>query len=148
MLATFSLAGSLYLVGVGGVLISKPSLMFTPDGVWKEFGIGQNPERYTPFPFWLFCLAWALVSYFIIVMLEPYIFGTNAQLPLTASAAAALNAYNNSSRRNSNRKNIVEDSDSEDGVKLPNGYYVLNKKATRLSGVPKYVYLGPQEPEE
>lgn len=81
-------------------------------------------------------------------MLEPYIFGTNAQLPLTASAAAALNAYNNSSRRNSNRKNIVEDSDSEDGVKLPNGYYVLNKKATRLSGVPKYVYLGPQEPEE
>ena len=153
MFATFSLAGSLYLVGVGFVLIYKPSLMFTPDGVWKEFGIGQNPERYTPFPFWLFCLAWALISYFIIVMLEPYIFGqgsTNAQLPLTASAAAALNVYNSSSRKNNNtnRKNIVEESNSEDDVKLPNGYYVLNKKATRLSGVPKYVYLGPQEPEE
>jgi hypothetical protein len=29
---------------------------------------------------------------------------------------------------------------------LPKGYYVLNKKATKLSGVPKYVYLGSEEP--
>ena len=33
-------------------------------------------------------------------------------------------------------------------VTLPKGYYVLNKKATKLSGVPKYVYLGAEEPSE
>jgi hypothetical protein len=150
MFTTFSLAGSLYLVGVGLVLLAKPSLMFSPDGDWKEFGIGQDQERYTPFPFWLFCLVWALVAYFIIVSMEPQIFGpgANALAPLPL-AAAAINAYNVPRRNNgSNRKNIVSDSDSDAGVELPKGYYVLNKKATRLSGVPKYVYLGPEEPQE
>jgi hypothetical protein len=32
-------------------------------------------------------------------------------------------------------------------VELPKGYYVLNNKATRLAGVPKYVYLGEEMPE-
>ena len=150
MFTTFSLAGSLYLVGVGLVLLAKPSLMFSPDGDWKEFGIGQDQERYTPFPFWLFCLVWALVAYFIIVSMEPYIFGpgANALAPLPV-AAAAINAYNVPRRNNgANRKNNVSDSDSDAGVELPKGYYVLNKKATRLSGVPKYVYLGPEEPQD
>ena len=150
MFTTFSLAGSLYLVGVGLVLLAKPSLMFSPDGDWKEFGIGQDQERYTPFPFWLFCLVWALVAYFIIVSMEPQIFGpgANALAPLPL-AAAAINAYNVPRRNNgANRKNNVSDSDSDAGVELPKGYYVLNKKATRLSGVPKYVYLGPEEPQE
>ena len=150
MFTTFSLAGSLYLVGVGLVLLAKPSLMFSPDGDWKEFGIGQDQQRYTPFPFWLFCLVWALVAYFIIVSMEPQIFGSgaNALTPLPL-AAAAINAYNVPRRNNgSNRKNNVSDSDSDAGVELPKGYYVLNKKATRLSGVPKYVYLGPEEPQE
>ena len=150
MFTTFSLAGSLYLVGVGLVLLAKPSLMFSPDGDWKEFGIGQDQQRYTPFPFWLFCLVWALVAYFIIVSMEPQIFGpgANALAPLPL-AAAAINAYNVPRRNNgANRKNNVSDSDSDAGVELPKGYYVLNKKATRLSGVPKYVYLGPEEPQE
>jgi hypothetical protein len=149
MFTTFSLAGSLYLVGVGLVLLAKPALMFSPDGDWKEFGIGQDQQRYTPFPFWLFCLVWALVAYFIIVSMEPQIFGpgANALAPLPL-AAAAINAYNVPRRNNgSNRKNNVSDSDSDAGVELPKGYYVLNKKATRLSGVPKYVYLGPEEPQ-
>ena len=150
MFTTFSLAGSLYLVGVGLVLLAKPSLMFSPDGDWKEFGIGQDQQRYTPFPFWLFCLVWALVAYFIIVSMEPQIFGpgANALAPLPL-AAAAINAYNVPRRNNgANRKNNVSDSDSDAGVELPKGYYVLNKKATRLSGVPKYVYLGPEEPQD
>ena len=151
MFTTFSIAGSLYLVGVGIVLFMKPSYMFTPDGDWKEFGIGQNEDRYSPFPFWLFCLVWALVAYFLVVLMEPTIFGQverNMNMPLAAVAAAAA-AYNNSSVRGNARMNrYANDSDSDGAVELPKGYYVLNKKATRLSGVPKYVYLGPQEPQE
>jgi hypothetical protein len=148
---TFSIAGCLYLMGVGIVLFMKPSYMFTPDGDWKEFGIGQNEDRYTPFPFWLFCLSWALVAYFLVVLMEPIIFGPTPEAAAAAAAAAA--AYSNSIRNvrgNSrmNRYSDDSDSDAEGAVELPKGYYVLNKKATRLSGVPKYVYLGPQEPQE
>jgi hypothetical protein len=57
-------------------------------------------------------------------------------------------ASNNKPKRS---KKIVEDSDLvfDDEVEpevLPKGYYVLNKKASRLAGAPKYVYLGEEEP--
>jgi hypothetical protein len=150
MITTFSLAGAIYLVGVGIVLLLKPSYMFTPDGDWKEFGIGQREDRHTPFPFWIFCLVWALVSYMLVLLMEPYIFSP-VITPITplgpVTAAAISSLYNKPPRRNN--KNIApSDSDSDSAVELPKGYYVLNKKATRLSGVPKYVYLGPTEPSE
>ena len=40
--------------------------------------------------------------------------------------------------------NAVDFSEGTEG--LPNGYYVLNKKATRLSGMPKYVFIGSSPP--
>jgi len=155
MFTTFSLAGSLYLVGVGLVLFIKPQIMFTPDGDWKEFGIGQHKDRYTPFPFWLFCLIWAIVAYIIVVLMEPYTFGTypgNMNAPLSSALVSSAYLSNASVPKGNNGSNIRNrntntDSDSDAAVELPKGYYVLNKKATRLSGVPKYVYLGPQEPE-
>lgn len=152
MITTFSLAGAIYLVGVGIVLLLKPSYMFTPDGDWKEFGIGQSEDRYTPFPFWIFCLAWALISYILVLLMEPYIF-TQTITPITplgpVTAAAISNLYKTPNNRGRS-KNLAPsaESDSDSAVELPKGYYVLNKKATRLSGVPKYVYLGPTEPSE
>jgi hypothetical protein len=150
---TFAIAGSLYLVGVGIVLMIKPSLMFTPDGDWKEFGIGQREDRYTPFPFWLFCLTWALVTYFLVLVVEPYLFPEISRevykvdpLPVEVNEEVVMN----NKRRNNNRRRPVleEDIEVDEAMELPKGYYVLNKKATRLSGVPKYVYLGPEEPSE
>jgi len=55
------------------------------------------------------------------------------------------------SKNNARRvKKNVEDSDLvfDDEVQpagLKKGYYVLNKKASRLAGTPKYVYLGEEE---
>ena len=151
MFTTFSLAGTLYLTGVGIVLFIKPQFMFTPDGDWKEFGIGQSKDRYTPFPFWLFCLTWAIIAYVIVVLMEPYTYGSypeNMAVPLASVAYAANASRNNGSNAyNRRNRNLSADSDSDAAVELPKGYYVLNKKATKLSGVPKYVYLGPQEPE-
>lgn len=96
--------------------------MFTPDGRWKEFGIGKGTEKYTTFPFWMFCLVWAFISFSLILFLEP-----------TSHPVGNVSVHLNES---------VE----PQTVELPKGYYVLNKKATTLSGVPKYVYLGPEEP--
>jgi hypothetical protein len=139
---TFIFAGLLYLTGVAVVLVLKPSFMFTPDGVWKEFGIGKNESRYTPFTFWLFCLVWAFVSYIVIILVEPLFQRAESEFPMN-------------SRRN--RRNVRFENDSdlvfEDEFTgetmqsdLPKGYYILNRKASKLAGVPKYVYLGQEEP--
>lgn len=143
---TFAIAGGMYLVGVGIVLMIKPSLMFTPDGDWKEFGIGQREDRYTPFPFWLFCLIWAITCYFFILILEPYIF---PEVSREVYKVDPLPVKKNTRRRQPMIEEFVDDDlEVDEAMELPKGYYVLNKKASRLSGVPKYVYLGPEEPSQ
>lgn len=54
----------IYLGGITLVLYMKPALMFDAEGRWKEFGLKQN-DRHTWFPFWLYCLVWAILSYAI-----------------------------------------------------------------------------------
>lgn len=67
------LAFGLYIIGVGLVLFFRPSLMFQEGaGVWKEFGIGTAGQR-TVFPFWLFTIVWAIVSYVIATLGSVYL---------------------------------------------------------------------------
>jgi len=142
----FIISGALYLVGVAVALVVKPSFMFAPDGAWKEFGIGQDPKRYTSFPFWLFCLVWAVLSYVIVLTFIPLFVDMNEINDTTQEEPS--NVYRAKNNLRKSKKN-VEDSDLifDDEVQgLPKGYYVLNKKASRLAGAPKYVYLGEEEP--
>jgi hypothetical protein len=143
---TFIGAGVLYLLGVAAVLYIKPSLMFTPDGQWKEFGIGQNEDRYSPFPFWLFCLTWAIVSYVIVLILTPLV--TGVSIRRNNNTFNTTKNYNQRPKVNQAELDVdyAMNGDVNDSVELPKGYYVLNKKATRLAGVPKYVYIGAEEP--
>ena len=65
----------IYLGGITFVLYMKPALMFDAEGRWKEFGLVQN-TRHTWFPFWLYCILWALLSYSIATYLfkaEPHV---------------------------------------------------------------------------
>ena len=55
----------LYLTGVVVILYLKPHIMFTEDGRWKEFSLSADPAS-TRFPFWLFCIVWAILSYAIV----------------------------------------------------------------------------------
>ena len=127
-------SGLLYLLGVATLLALKPSFMFTTDGAWKEFGIGRNTEKYTVFPFWMFTLVWALVSFFTIQLL-----GTLGVLPgvewtriETASASGQSVASKTGSR-----------SGTPSGApELKPGYYMLNTEGTAAEGVPKYIYIG------
>jgi hypothetical protein len=141
-------AGVLYLLGVTAVLLIKPTLMFTPDGQWKEFGIGQDESRYSPFPFWLFCISWAILAYTIVVILT-VIMGeskvrnsrlVNAEQNVIASIRKNVSNIYSKGKNTQHELNAVDFSEGTEG--LPNGYYVLNKKATRLSGMPKYVFVG------
>ena len=124
---TFIFAGALYLVGVAVVLVIRPASMFDASGNWLEFGIGKPANKFTPFPFWMFCLVWALVSYVIVlVAYKVYPGSSAAAAPAPAPSEAALPV--------------------SQPIELPKGYYVLNRKATKLSGTPKYVYIGTEEP--
>ena len=149
---TFMIAGIVYLIGIAIILITKPSLMFTPDGDWKEFGIGQLDTRYTPFPFWMFCLVWAMVSYVLVLLFESVYTKRNSNINILTSDSKNVTSVSKKINRKNNYsdQSVLEEGDGEldlEAVELPKGYYVLNKKATKLSGVPKYVYLGP-EPQD
>lgn len=55
-----------YSAGLAAVLHFRPALMFNESGAWKEFGYHRAASsRYTIFPFWLFAIVWAIVSYTI-----------------------------------------------------------------------------------
>jgi hypothetical protein len=56
------LAIVIYTVGLAAVLHFRPSQMFNDNGTWKEFGYNRS-TRHTLFPFWLFSIVWAFVSY-------------------------------------------------------------------------------------
>jgi len=141
---TFIVSGALYLVGVAVVLVIKPSFMFTPDGNWKEFGIGQSEARYTTFPFWLFCLVWAVSCYVIVLLTLPLLMDTT---PVdTDSYPEPVYSRNNKKPRNKKveESDLVFDDEVEPVKTLPKGYYVLNKKASRLAGTPKYVFIAEE----
>ena len=61
------IALGIYIAGVALVLFLRPTLMFrSGSGAWKEFGLGSGgsgSDDYTLFPFWMFALAWAVISY-------------------------------------------------------------------------------------
>jgi len=128
-------SGLLYLVGISIILALKPSLMFSKDGNWKEFGIGRSRERYTWMPFWLFAILWAMISYMIVLVI---------------AGNTGLDGVSNvvKSKRNSMNMDQVETiSDKINKGELKKGYYVLNMNNTMKKGSPQYVYLGPEAPD-
>lgn len=126
-------SGILYLAGVALVLMFRPSLMFTDDGVWKEFGIGRSPNTHTWMPFWLFCILWSLISYLLCVLLAdvgvlPGLWVSHVEVDAPTASLPAPRIK---------------------GPKQPApGYYMLNTEGSGIEGVPKYIYLGPAAPGE
>jgi len=124
--------GLLYLTGIAVVLVLKPQYMFREDGRWKEFGIGRDPKNFTYIPFWLFAIIWAILSYVLIALLEETLLGEPSyqeEVPVSRNRNRSLNKRNNSPN-----------------IELTPGYYMLNESSTGRNGVPRYVYLGPEEP--
>jgi len=124
--------GLLYLTGIAVVLVLKPQYMFREDGRWKEFGIGRDPKNFTYLPFWLFAIIWAILSYVLVALLEETIFGESSYVEETPMPR--------NRNRSSNKRN------NSPNVELTPGYYMLNESSTGRNGVPRYVYLGPEEP--
>lgn len=135
----------LYLFGVALVLFFRPQFMFYKDGRWKEFGVGY--EGTTVFPFWMFCIAWAVFSYAI----GRTFFGHSVALVATV-AASRLSEDNSVEPLPVNvPSSAVESSGSsfaEASSPIKPGYYKLNSNASRKKGAPRYVYVGTELPDD
>ena len=116
----------LYLLGIAILLFFRPQLMFRKDGSWKEFGVGG--DEFTVFPFWMFCIAWAILSYGIARM----------SLSTTSVAAASLAAT----------KAVVENVVHPLPTENKPGYYKLDTSTVRKKGAPRYIYVGPDAPSD
>jgi hypothetical protein len=115
----------LYLMGIAALLYLKPKLMFLPNGRWKEFGVGSDET--TLFPFWMFCIFWAIICYSLSLLL----IGTS----VAAVASASLSPDNSVMPLGAS------------GAAKP-GYYKLNANVTKKKGAPQYIYVGTEPPED
>lgn len=147
-------AGILYLLGMATILVLKPSLMFTEDGSWKEFGIGRNKNTHTWMPIWFFAILWALTCY-ILVGIVFTIYVPQKQVRLVRQSVEM------SSELEPELDLEMEPELAPAPVpvrlrrargkpmNLPDGYYLMNADATNAAGgIPKYVYLGKGLPHD
>jgi len=145
------LSAVLYLLGVALVLFYRPRLMFFPDGTWKEFGTGSADR--TVFPFWLFCVLWGVLSYLIVNLFisedaaAAFAATTTMAATTTAAAASPEDELMPLPPKTKGRNHNSLAAEAAEGNMRP-GYYVLDPKGTRVAGVPKYIYVGPEPTEE
>jgi len=144
-------SGLLYLVGISVVLVFKPSIMFGKDGVWKEFGLGRNKEKYTWLPFWLFAIMWAILSYLLVLVIASSMGWAGVQNKTEVEVEVVNDVIE---PENLSWKGMKTPSTVLESVKkrptastdMKSGYYILDVNETMKKGIPKYIYLGPEAP--
>jgi len=145
------LAFAVYIIGVAFVLYTRPGIMFRADGgSWKEFGLSSKGD-YTVFPFWLFAILWAFLSYVLATLgavLIASIALRSVNTPVNSLPQNAYQPFNDIKPISSvnyspqNVLNSMNTSVSSAPAAMP-GYYVLDQMS---SGPPKYIYFGQQPP--
>jgi hypothetical protein len=148
MMTVLWLALGFYIVGVAIVLYIRPKAMFH-EGGWKEFGLA-NTSSYTIFPFWMFTLVWAVLS---------YAFATLSMMFFASSTLHTIQANTPNVETSPVAKPISKMAPKPPKMpKAPKvqaaaapavspsspGYYVLDTPAS--GGPPRYVYYGPEPP--
>ena len=115
------LAIIIYSIGLVVVLHFKPSLMFNENGTWKEFGYQRSSStdlsRYTIFPFWLFSITWAFLSYASVVA-AMWVFQSRmnvASLATASTVASSFGAYHYENRDSDGPSEERISGESEEG---------------------------------
>jgi hypothetical protein len=150
-----------YSIGLGLVLQFKPALMFHENGTWKEFGYQRSQgdkSRHTMFPFWLFAITWAFMSYAIAAGIS-WVFPAFGLVATTAATATSMGSYSQSEYSDSEDDEAQPVSTMEEpprrgrgrprgsGKKPRPGYYVLDPE-TEKGGLRKYIYYGAEAPTD
>jgi len=161
-----------YSIGLGLVLHLKPALMFNENGTWKEFGYQREvgASRYTVFPFWLFAITWAFVSYTLAAAVAWNWSRSGAGIGAMAALAAARSQVSHIDEEYD--ETVAPDAELEEGeeeleavpvsqtIRLPRrrnrpqtparkprpGYYVLDPASETAAGLRRYIYFGDNPP--
>lgn len=125
----------IYIVGIALVLFIRPTSMFSASG-WKEFGLA-NTSNYTIFPFWMFAIVWAVVSYAVASLFT-----------LTVASGVMSGENTNNDINFNNIATPVSQVPSAPAAAPPAsptlpGYYILQEGA---KGPAKYIYYGSSPP--
>jgi hypothetical protein len=105
--------------------------MFDDNGNWKEFG--TLSPAHTLFPFWLFCIVWAIVSYVVSLLLVGEFKTTSVYEASVAQPPEDLVPVLPTKTKGKTTKNSTN---------MKPGYYVLDAKELKRTGIPKYLYVG------
>ena len=135
---TLLFAAILYLVGIVAILLLRPSIMFDEQGQWKEFG--TIATDHTIFPFWLFCIAWSAISYCITLFFMDPAETSSAPFRETELPEDLVMPMPSKKKKATKHK----ETEVSQGNMKP-GYYILDSKELKKSGVPKYIYMGDND---
>ena len=132
----------IYIVGIAVVLFIRPTSMFSASG-WKEFGLA-NTSNYTVFPFWMFAIVWAVVSYavaslFTLTVASGVMSGESANNDINLNNIATPISQVHAAPTPAPAPLVSAPSASPT---LP-GYYILQEPA---KGPAKYIYYGTNPP--
>jgi ammonia channel protein AmtB len=151
-MSVLMLALGFYMVGVATMLVVRPTFMFRESGTWKEFGLA-NTATYTVFPFWMFTIVWAVLSYclamlcmvFFVSRISPVIAPTNSITNATPTIAQPVSAVVAPTVPAIPAATVAARNATigEAAGRVP-GYYVLEEG--RRGALPKYVYYGAEPP--
>jgi len=122
----------IYLIGIAIVLYIRPNLMFQENGNWKEFGL-SNDNKHTWFPFWLYCVVSAFISYAFSYFIYSVMDGSEATEEIIEEIQPKVKTKKTNAKKTSDMKS---------------GYYVLDKEAYDSEGIPKYIFLGSESPNQ
>ncbi len=127
----------IYMVGIAVILYVRTRIMFREDGVWKEFGLATQADLQTIFPFWMFALVWAILSYALANLLSMF-FASIALRSADTPAYAPPNA------------SFIQPISENPAVnvaplppKVP-GYYIMDPYSNPAQ--PRYLYYGTEPP--
>lgn len=138
----------LYLLGIAVVLYLRPALMFKHNGQWKEFGVQTVDTTY--FPFWLFCIIWAVVSYGFVRLF--YSDGSVDAVQSAATMASLTARVHNSTSAVTVPKipdvPVASGPEPEATEEAAPGYYKLDKSLMKRKGIPRYIYVGEEKPSD
>jgi hypothetical protein len=134
---------AVYMVGIAIVLYVRPTFMFQDNGMWKEFGLSK--KQHTVFPFWMFAVTWAILSY-AFASLASMMFAsiairasnnTMVDIQPISTAPAPANAVPAAANARAAAPAAAANATTP-------GYYILDP--FNQGPQPKYIYYGPNPP--
>jgi len=120
--------------------------MFHHDGRWKEFGINGVDTTY--FPFWFFCIVWAIVTYGIVRI---FVSDASHEVAEDLNASSLVPASKPRPRPQAEALSplpvtTTPATQSPENTQGKPGYYKLDEAVMKEMGTPLYVYIGPDKP--